>query len=215
MRTPLITFIFFSLWLPAAQADLFTVVGEDGTITITSTKKRGARVLYREGRRKQGQDKRRKPVSAKKVNGPKGPEVLGRSARAARYAETVEFASQEYGLPTALIWAVMKVESDFRPSVVSNKGAQGLMQLMPGTAGDMGVTDAFDPTQNILGGARYLRVLANRFDGDMVLTLSGYHAGGGAVSRHGGIPYDQTAEYVRRVLNAYYEYLQAPPVKSK
>ena len=109
----------------------------------------------------------------------------------------------------------MKVESDFQPTVVSEKGAQGLMQLMPGTAGDMGVSDAFDPQQNIMGGARYLRVLANRFDGDMVLTLSGYHAGGGAVSRHGGIPYDQTAEYVRRVLNAYYEYQQSSPVNPK
>jgi hypothetical protein len=126
----------------------------------------------------------------------------------------VKQAAEYYSLPEALVWAVMKIESGFNPTVVSHAGAQGLMQLMPGTAGDMGVTDPFDPTQSIFGGARYLRMLANRFDGDLVLTLSGYHAGGGAVDSVGGIPYTQTAEYVRMVLNAYYAYQRQLPAQS-
>jgi soluble lytic murein transglycosylase-like protein len=108
----------------------------------------------------------------------------------------------------------MRVESYFKPHVVSNKGAQGLMQLMPGTAREMGVEDPFSPEENIFGGARYLRILANRFNGDLVLTLSGYHAGGGAVSRSGGIPYAKTASYVRAVLNAYYEYQKNSPAET-
>ena len=117
------------------------------------------------------------------------------------------------GLPEALIWAVMRVESDFQPHVVSHKGAMGLMQLMPGTASDMGVEDPFDPWQNIMGGSRYLRLLANRFGGDTVKMIAGYHAGGGAVSRSNGIPYRETGEYLRRVLNAYYAYQERPPTR--
>ena len=88
------------------------------------------------------------------------------------------------------------------------------MQLMPFTAEDMGVDNPFDPEQNIFGGARLLRILANRFQGDLVLTLSAYHAGGGAVSQRKGIPYKKTAEYVRSTLNAYYRYMDHPPYKS-
>ena len=109
----------------------------------------------------------------------------------------------------------MKVESHFQPHVVSHKGALGLMQLMPFTAAEMGVDDPFDPWQNIMGGARYLRILANRFDGDTVKMISGYHAGGGAVNRANGIPYRETGEYLRRVLNAYYAYQVRPPTKEK
>ena len=76
----------------------------------------------------------------------------------------------------------MRVESDFYPEAVSHKGAMGLMQLMPATARAMGVLDPFDPRQNILGGARFLRVLANRFGGDLVLTIAAYNAGEGAVA---------------------------------
>ena len=88
----------------------------------------------------------------------------------------------------------------------SGAGAQGLMQLMPGTAREMGVHDAFDPRQNILGGARLLRTLANRYDGDIVKVLSAYNAGAGALARKGGIPYEGTEGYVRAVLDHYYRY---------
>jgi soluble lytic murein transglycosylase-like protein len=84
------------------------------------------------------------------------------------------------------------------------------MQLMPGTAARMGVTDIFDPRQNILGGARYLRILANTFNGDLVLTIAAYNAGEGAVLRYRGIPpYEETQRYVRRVLGWYYGFLEA------
>ena len=86
------------------------------------------------------------------------------------------------------------------------------MQLLPQTAKSMGVSDIFDPEQNIMGGVRYLRVLANRFDGDMPKVIAGYHAGGGAVSAANGIPYERTAEYLRRVLNAYYVYRAKSPI---
>ena len=133
--------------------------------------------------------------------------------RALRYKAFVEKAAEVYDLPEALIWAVMRTESSFVPTVVSHKGAQGLMQLMPGTAKDMGVSDPFDPEQNIMGGARFLRLLANRFDGDTVKMIAGYHAGGSAVDKANGIPFEQTGEYLRRVLNAYYAYQKKPPTE--
>jgi len=148
-----------------------------------------------------------KPAKAKS----KGVKTVRK--RALRYQSFVEKAAMTYELPEALIWAVMRTESAFIPTVVSHKGAQGLMQLMPGTAKDMGVSDAFDPEQNIMGGARFLRILANRFDGDTVKMIAGYHAGGSAVDRANGIPYEQTGEYLRRVLNAYYAYQKKPPTE--
>ena len=192
------------------MADLYTVVGKDGVITITNKKRRGAKVLYRTNAGKSTKRKRSKVSKRKR----KGPEPADARARALRYKDVVNAASRHYGLPEALIWAVMRVESHFKRRALSDKGAQGLMQLMPGTAGDMGVKDPWDAEQNIFGGARYLRILANKFDGDLVLTLSGYHAGGGAVDSVGGIPYEQTAEYVRRVLNAYYRYQKQLPTKA-
>lgn len=190
--------------LPAA-ADLFTVVDSNGEITITSRPSRGARVLHHV--------KDDAPAAPRGGGGSwgGGGVSVNEASRAGRWAASVTAASKHYALPEALIWAVMKTESNFYPEVVSNKGAQGLMQLMPGTASDMGVSNAFDPHQNIFGGARYLRLLANKFSGDLVKTLSAYHAGGGAVENVGGIPYTQTAEYVRRVLNHYYLYQKRLP----
>ena len=192
-----------------AAADMCVVKERDGSTTVTSDcSRRGARVLYRETRRGTA-----KPAPTKKRRRSARKEPADAVERARRYTAHVKAAAAHYGLPEALIWAVMRTESHFKPHVVSHRGAQGLMQLMPGTAGDMGVTDPFDPEQNIFGGARYLRILANKFDGDLVKTLSGYHAGGGAVSSAGGIPYSLTAEYVRRVLNNYYAYQKRLPTQ--
>ena len=102
--------------------------------------------------------------------------------------------------------AVIAAESNFDPRATSRAGAQGLMQLMPGTARQMGVNDSFDPLQNIMGGTRLLRVLANKYDGDMVKVLSAYHAGAGNVAKKGGIPFGATEGYVRAVLDHYYRY---------
>ncbi|MBL8678320.1 MAG: lytic transglycosylase domain-containing protein [Myxococcales bacterium] len=129
------------------------------------------------------------------------------AARYARYDAHIREAAQLYQLPEAFIRAVIKQESDFNPYSVSSAGASGLMQLMPQTAQSMSVRDVFDPRQNILGGTRFLRVLANMFNGDLVLTVAAYNAGPNAVIRHSGVPpYEQTQHYVRQVLRYYYLY---------
>lgn len=128
-------------------------------------------------------------------------------ARLTRYDEYIREAATLYVLPEEFIRAVMHVESNFNPKALSRKGAIGLMQLMPATAIAMGVDDPFDPRQNVLGGVRFLRVLANRFAGDQALTLAAYNAGEGAVRKYGGIPpYAETQRYVQRVLSHYDRY---------
>ena len=113
-------------------------------------------------------------------------------------------AAERYGLDPELVLAVVAVESNFEPRAVSRKGAQGLMQLMPGTAGDLGVVDALDAANNLDGGARYLQALLRLYRGDLRKALAAYNAGPGAVARHGGVPpYRETQEYVRRVMKQY------------
>jgi len=115
------------------------------------------------------------------------------------------------GVDPLLLYSVMHQESSFKQRAISPKGARGLMQLMPGTAARMGVTNIFDPKQNIEGGARYLRFLLDRFDGDVRLALAGYNAGEGAVDKYGWRipPYAETQEYVRRISRRY-ELLRDP-----
>ena len=113
-------------------------------------------------------------------------------------------AGSRYNISPNLLKAVAKVESGFRPDVTSKAGAMGIMQLMPGTARALGVTDAYDPEQNIMGGATYLRDQLDRFGGDIRLALAAYNAGGGAVAKYGGIPpYKETQAYVPKVLGYY------------
>jgi soluble lytic murein transglycosylase-like protein len=104
-----------------------------------------------------------------------------------------------------LLYAIMHRESAFKKRALSHKGARGLMQLMPATAARFGVRDIFDPAQNIDAGARYMRWLLNRFDGDVRLALAGYNAGEGAVDKYGRRvpPYRETQEYVRRISERY------------
>ncbi|WP_207213856.1 lytic transglycosylase domain-containing protein [Sorangium cellulosum] len=120
------------------------------------------------------------------------------------YAAYVREAAALYSLPVELILAVMKVESGFNPKAVSRSGAMGLMQLMPGTAAEVGVRDPFDARQNVLGGARYLRIMINAHDGSVPLALAAYHAGAGTVERYAGVPpYPETRRYVERVRDLY------------
>jgi soluble lytic murein transglycosylase len=119
----------------------------------------------------------------------------------------IAMASKSHGVEPALVKAVVHAESNFDRRAVSRKGAQGLMQLMPGTARSLGVDDPFDAWQNIYGGTRYLGALIDRYDGNLKLALAAYNAGAQAVKRHGGIPpYRETQGYVRRVLNLYRRY---------
>ena len=128
-------------------------------------------------------------------------------ARMQRYDAHIKEASLLYQLPEPFIRAIVLVESNFFSDAISEAGAMGLMQLMPATAVNMGVMDAFDPRQNVLGGTRYLRLLANRFNGDLVLTVAAYNAGEGAIERYRGVPpYLETRRYVKRVLHHYYAF---------
>ncbi len=125
-----------------------------------------------------------------------------------RYDDHIFEASELYKIPVALIRAVIHVESDYDPRVVSSMDAKGLMQLMPEVEIDMGVSHAFEPRENILGGTRLLRWLANRYDGDLVLTIAGYHAGAGSLKKYGNTvpPYKNTRKYLEMVLARYYQY---------
>lgn len=109
------------------------------------------------------------------------------------------------GVDPVLLYAQMHTESSFKRGAISPKGASGLMQLMPGTARRFGVTNIFDPKQNIEGGARYMRFLLDHFDGDMSLALAGYNAGEGAVRKYGRRipPYNETQNYVRQISRRY------------
>ena len=121
-----------------------------------------------------------------------------------RYAEAIREAAGRYGVPEKLVSAVIRVESAFNPRAVSRKGAQGLMQLMPATAAQLGVRDSFDPRENIDGGVRHLRGLIDRFSNSLPLALAAYNAGERAVTTYRGIPpYAETRDYVTRVLYLY------------
>jgi soluble lytic murein transglycosylase-like protein len=123
--------------------------------------------------------------------------------------DAIDFASSMYKIPAELIRAVISVESAGDTSAVSRAGAKGLMQLMPQTAGHVFVKDTLDPAQNIQGGTRYLRELANQFNGDMMLVLAAYNAGPEAVRKYGGVPpFAETRGYVRKVMAHYLELKQ-------
>lgn len=115
-------------------------------------------------------------------------------------------AAEAYAVPFEFIKAVIRVESAFDPHAVSHAGAIGLMQLMPATAESLNCADPFDPQANIMAGTQYLRLLTNRYAGDINLVLAAYNAGPGAVGRYDGIPYEATRRYIERVFQYYNEY---------
>jgi soluble lytic murein transglycosylase-like protein len=116
----------------------------------------------------------------------------------------VEKYAQLHGVDKALVNAVIRQESGFNPAAVSKAGAQGLMQLMPGTAKGLGVENSLNPEQNIDGGVRLLKSLLKTYNGNIPLALAAYNAGGGAVAKYGGIPpYKETQNYVRSILSSY------------
>lgn len=125
----------------------------------------------------------------------------------ASYEPLIRSASGRYNVDADLVRAVIKAESDFNATARSQKGAMGLMQLMPDTARLHQVADAYDPVENVDGGVRHLRMLLDRYQGDLELSLAAYNAGSAAVEKHRGIPpFAETREYVRRVLRFYDSY---------
>lgn len=188
------------LWdLPSASADIYKCKDKNGGIHYSSSRHAGMRCSLSVKSKK-----RAKASTASKGRRRAAPPTKDRYTK---FDAHIKEAAALYQLPEAIVRAVMRVESDFNPTVVSHAGAIGLMQLMPRTAASMGVRNPFDPRENILGGTRYLRILANMFNGDLVLTVAAYNAGEGAVLRHRGIPpYTETQRYVRRVLKHYYAF---------
>jgi soluble lytic murein transglycosylase len=135
-----------------------------------------------------------------------GPVSIGSLVNTS-YDDVILTASGRYNVDAHLVRAVIKAESDFNSHARSHKGAMGLMQLMPDTARIHNVNDAYDPGENVEGGVRHLRMLLDRYQGDLELSLAAYNAGSGAVEKHGGIPpFVETREYVRRVLRFYDSY---------
>jgi soluble lytic murein transglycosylase-like protein len=196
--------LVWSLGAVDARANIYQFTDQNGVIHFTNQKPNDPRFrLYLKGN-----DGPRRAYS-----GPVVPPSDRDIARFTRFDEWIREASTLYQIPEQLIRAVIKVESDFDPRAVSRSGARGLMQLMPDTADRLQVRNIDDPRENIFGGTRYLRILANTFNGDLDLTVAAYNAGEGAVMNHGGIPpYPETREYVTRVNRFYRRYRTMPDV---
>ncbi len=207
-----LTILALTLGLPAgtARADIYSYIDADGVVHFTNLPRPGKqwkRIM------KTGPGK---AAASRGKSVDKVPPSDRSPERYSRYDQHIQQAAALYHIPISLVRAVIQVESDYDPRVVSRAGAQGMMQLMPSVQKGMGVTDPFDARQNIFGGTRFLRILANTFGGDLVLTISGYHAGPYAVKRYGGIPpYQTTQKYVRWVLARYYREQKAVATVSK
>ncbi len=183
-------FIFVFLGLAAfARADIYKYVDEDGVLHFTNVPNNSAyKWVMRESRTRE-----------KKVS---------REHLLVRYDRIISRVSRRYDMDPALIKAVIEAESDFNPRAKSKAGAMGLMQLMPETAKGLGVTDLYNPADNIEGGVRYLKRLLISFKRDVPLALAAYNAGENNVRKYGAIPpYKETQGYVDKVLEFRKKYI--------
>jgi len=176
-----------ALGMPAeAGGPIYSFVGPDGVIHFTDTPR----------------DARYRKLPDRKPGGMAGL----RAPRRWEYDGLIGLTAREHEVEPALVKAVIAAESNFDPEAVSRKGAQGLMQLMPVTATDLGVDDPLRPMQNVQAGTRYLRLMLDRY-GDLERAVAAYNAGPAAVDHYGGVPpYRETQDYVRRVLTYYRHY---------
>jgi hypothetical protein len=193
-----------------ARADMYTYTDAEGVVHFTNIEPRGQerrrwKVAFRTGPGKAGAIRGAGAPGCERCD--KVPASDTSPDRFTRYDSFIAEASLLYQIPEPLIRAIIKIESDYDPRVVSYVGAMGLMQLMPSNVTEDHVADPFDPRSNILGGTRQLRRYANRYNGDLVATLAAFSAGPGAVDKYGGLPpYETTQLYVRLVVAKYYEY---------
>lgn len=190
--------------LPARASAIYTYREKDGTIVYTNVPPAGVKA-----RRLGGSSFRQAPRPS---------EAPARSVvTPALYLEWMTESAHRYKIPLALVRAVAHAESNLDPHALSRKGASGLMQLMPGTASDMYVRDIFNARQNIDGGVRYLRFLANEFGGQMETMVAAYNAGPDAVRKYGNQvpPFEETREYVQKVLELYFKYKQGEAMTSQ
>jgi soluble lytic murein transglycosylase-like protein len=194
----LVCLVFGLLLCQPGWADIFVFTDADGAVSLSNVPTDDRYTVLIAA---QKQEIAAVPVD----NVPRSGSVLPRKAS---FDQIVEEVSRTYGLESALLHAVISVESHYNPKAVSKKGAIGLMQLMPGTAKRYGVVDAFDPLQNLNGGAHYLRDLLNLFNSDVSLALAAFNAGEHAVAKYGNRlpPYRETVRYVPQVLDFYQRY---------
>jgi soluble lytic murein transglycosylase-like protein len=179
-------------------AILFAVAAT-GAAKVRIAVQDGKRVIYNDGIGEKS------PTAGRKRSAGEQQWLAARITRPSAYDPLIARAASNHSLDPRLVKSVMLVESGFNPAAVSPKGARGLMQLMPATATRHGVRDIHDPAQNIAGGTKYLSHLLGLFGGNLEKSLAAYNAGESAVARYGGIPpYDETRNYVRRALTAYY-----------
>lgn len=192
----------------SARAErIYKWTDEDGVLHITN--------IGRDGRKHGGgssaNHRLADPDFKRWVPGPTAPLDFAPLDQTAKYDPVIRESCATYQIPPALVRAIMNAESNFDPRAMSNKGAIGLMQLMPTTGSQMAVTNINEPAENIRGGVRYLRWLTNEFDGDMVKVVAAYNAGPNAVKQAGGVPQiPETQDYVRKVIGLYFKYKGEP-----
>jgi soluble lytic murein transglycosylase-like protein len=178
--------IILFLFVSAVQADIYRYIDENGVMHFTNTPTSSAKNFKLFLREK--------------------PKINPRYSTK-KYDDIITNASQRHGVSFPLLKAIIKAESGFDPRAVSKKGAKGLMQIMPENFKPLGIKDPFDPSQNIHAGARYFKQMYDRFKGKLSLSLAAYNAGPTAVERYKTVPpYEETEEYVKRVLKFYYNY---------
>lgn len=216
-----------SLGASNAEAAVYTYVDKDGTRWLTNVPKKGKKytLVAKYGAPQKRVNKAPPPAPNYTANyntsvphlGVSRGHCGGQSAaqleqKLAPHINAVRLYSQRYGLDERLVHAVMKQESCFNPNALSRAGAMGLMQLMPGTAAQMGVRDPWNPHENILGGIKYLAQMMQEFGGNTHLALAAYNAGPGAVRKYGGIPpYAETQNYVAKIMGEYQRMRNVPP----